>query len=340
MESNFAPSKIVEKLKELNKNCVIILGSEPVVSNHIKKEIRSFTDLHNIEYQFINFEISSKINEVKALFENESLFSNQFLYGVSFSGGRVLEDVKKFLVKLISENTNDLFIVHFQKPTKELLKSAWFQEINKKSIQLEAKEPNSYQIQQAIKARADFHNLNIDSESISLLSNLSLGNLLAAENEIIKLSLVELGSDIDIKKLISHISNGSKFDSFKLLDYCISGQIQKTAQSLSYFEEEGVEPLMLNGLFSWMFTAISKLKFSSDESITNSKLMELRIFGTSQDLVRNALNTLSINQIEASILKIKEIDLICKGINIGNPWLEINRFSFGIARLFNNKKVK
>ncbi len=38
MESNFAPSKIVEKLKELNKNCVIILGSEPVVSNHIKKE--------------------------------------------------------------------------------------------------------------------------------------------------------------------------------------------------------------------------------------------------------------------------------------------------------------
>jgi len=97
---------------------------------------------------------------------------------------------------------------------------------------------------------------------------------------------------------------------------------------------------MLNGLFSWMFTAISKLKFSSDGSITNSKLMELRIFGTSQDLVRNALNTLSINQIEASILKIKEIDLICKGINIGNPWLEINRFSFGIARLFNNKKVK
>jgi len=73
MESNFAPSKIIEKIKELNKNCVIILGGEPVVSNHIKKEIRTFTDLHNIEYQLINLETSNKLNEVKLLFENESL---------------------------------------------------------------------------------------------------------------------------------------------------------------------------------------------------------------------------------------------------------------------------
>ena len=132
MESNFAPSKIIEKIKELNKNCVIILGGEPVVSNHIKKEIRTFTDLHNIEYQLINLETSNKLNEVKLLFENESLFSNHFLYSLSITGGRVLEEVKKFLVKVISENTNNLFIIHFQKPTKELLKSAWFQEIKKK----------------------------------------------------------------------------------------------------------------------------------------------------------------------------------------------------------------
>ena len=133
------------------------------------------------------------------------------------------------------------------------------------------------------------------------------------------------------------MSDGSKFDSFKLLDFCISGQLNKTAQALSYFEEEGMEPLMLNGLFSWLFTAISKLKFSSSGPVTNSKLMELRIFGSTQELVRASLNKLSTNQIEASLVKIKEIDLICKGIHTGDPWLEINRFAFGISRLFNKK---
>ena len=337
MESNFAPKKIIEKLKELNKNCVIILGNEPVLSNHIKKEIKYFTDLHNIEYVSISFETSNKLNEIKPLFENESLFSNQSLYNISLPGGRVLDEMKNFLVNVITENANDFFIIHFQKSTKELFKSTWFQEIRKKSLQLEANEPTSHQIQQAIKSRAEFHNLDLDHESISLLSNLSLGNLLVAENEIIKLSLVELGTKIDIKKLISHISNGSKFDSFKLIDYCMSGDMHRTAQALSYFEEEGMEPLLLNGLFSWLFTAISKLKFSVDSPVTNSKLVELRIFGTSQEIVKSSLAQLSSKQVEASLLKIREIDLICKGLHIGDPWLEINRFVFGISRLFNKK---
>ena len=337
MNAIFAPVHIIEKIKELKKNCIVILGDEPVVSNHIKKEIRSFTNSNNIEYQPINFEGNIKINEIKSLFENESLFSNETLYSINIPAGRILVEAKKFITNIISENQNDFFIIHFQKSTKELLKSSWFQEISRKSFQFEAKEPNSNQIQHAIKDRSAYHNLDLDDESISLLSNLSLGNLLAAENEIIKLSLVGLSSNIDSKKLISHMSNGSKFDSFKLLDLCMSGQIQKTAQALAYFEEEGIEPLMLNGLFTWIFTAISKLKFSSDGTISNSKLMELRIFGTSQDLVRTSVNKLSFNQIEACLLKIKEIDLICKGINIGTPWLELNRFVFGISRLINKK---
>ena len=217
------------------------------------------------------------------------------------------------------------------------MKSAWFNEIKRSSLQLEAKEPTIQQIQDAIKVRANFYNLNLDDESLSLLSNLSLGNLLAAENEIIKLSLLDINTNIDAKKLISHISNGSKFDSFKLLDFCMTGQIKKTAQALSYFEEEGIEPLILNGLFSWVFTAISKLKFSPNDSVTNEKLIELRIFGTTQALVRTSLDKLTSNQVEASLIKIKEIDLICKGMCIGDSWLEINRFAFGISRLFNKK---
>ena len=50
MEAIFAPKNIFKKLQDLNKNCLIILGNEPVVSNHIKKDSRSFTDSNKIEY--------------------------------------------------------------------------------------------------------------------------------------------------------------------------------------------------------------------------------------------------------------------------------------------------
>jgi DNA polymerase-3 subunit delta len=335
MEAIFAPKNIIEKIQGLNKNCVIILGNEPVVSNHIKTDIRYFTDLNNIELQSINFDSSNKLDQIKTLFENNSLFSNQTLFSISIAGGRTLDETKKFIVKVVSENNSDLFIIHFQNFTKELLKSVWFNKVKESSLQFEAKEPTTQQIQGAIRVRANFYDLNLDDESLSLLSNLSLGNLLAAENELIKLSLLGLNTEIDVKNLILHISNGSKFDSFNLLDYCMTGKINKTAQALLYFEEEGMEPLILNGMFSWVFTAIYKLKFSTNTSVTNSKLIELRIFGTTQDLVRSSLNKLSSKQVEASLTKIKEIDLICKGLRTGDPWLEINRFAFGISRLFN-----
>ena len=168
MGSNFSPKEIIEKIKELNKNCIIILGNEPVVSNHIKKEIRCFSDLNNIEYKSINLDKTTKLNDVKPLFENDSLFTNKTQFSILISSGRLLDGIKQFIVKVILDNTDDLFVFRFQNPTKELLKSSWFQEINKKSIQLEAEEPNSQKIQQAIKARADFHGLNIDNESIAL----------------------------------------------------------------------------------------------------------------------------------------------------------------------------
>ena len=45
------------------------------------------------------------------------------------------------------------------------------------------------------------------------------------------------------------------------------------------------------------------------------------------------------NQIEGVLSRIKNIDLICKGIKNGDPWLELNRLSFGLARIHNKAKV-
>ena len=101
MNAIYAPINIIEKIKELKKNCRTILGDEPVVSNHIKKEIRSFTNSNNIEYQPINFDGTTKTNEIKSLFENESLFSNEKLFSISMSAGRVLVETKNFISDVI-----------------------------------------------------------------------------------------------------------------------------------------------------------------------------------------------------------------------------------------------
>ena len=63
--------------------------------------------------------------------------------------------------------------------------------------------------------------------------------------------------------------------------------------------------------------------------------MKLRIFGASQNLASKTIRSLTSKQVVACLNKIQEIDQIGKGIKMGDPWLEINRFSMGIAKMMN-----
>ncbi|MGE4596423.1 MAG: DNA polymerase III subunit delta [Methylophilaceae bacterium] len=335
----FAPSNLIQLLQEKNKNCLIVTGNEPVITNSIKDDISKFCAKTNIDKKIVTCEATSKVDELKTTLQNQSLFNAKILLDITFHNGKINSDLKSFIKSIIPQTPDSFFVLYFKKPTKEFLRSVWFNDLVKFSITLQAEEPNLNQIGLAIKERTVFHKITIEEEAIELLANLSLGNLLAAENEIKKISLVHRDKLIKTTDLIYHISNGSKFDGFQLLEYCIKGQLDKVILAIKYLQEEATEPLLLNGLFAWIFRAISKLKFSPNIIPNNQNLIKLRIFGNSQTLVLNALKGLSASQINASLNKIKEIDLICKGILVGEPWLELNRFSFGIARIMNKKSA-
>ena len=177
--------------------------------------------------------------------------------------------------------------------------------------------------------------MKLTDEAKKLLTNYSMGNLMQADNDIKKLKLIYDKQEVDESMLLSLITNGSKYDGFNFIEHCINGDIKKTNEAALYLREEGVQPLMINGLFAWFFKAVSRIKLSSNQSININVLMKLRIFGTSQNLATQTIRSLTAKQVVACLNKIQEIDQIGKGIKMGDPWLEINRFSMGIAKMMN-----
>jgi DNA polymerase-3 subunit delta len=234
---------------------------------------------------------------------------------------------------------NDFYIISSEINPKDFKKSSWYKCLQKLSVITEANEPNTTEIIKLIKVRAVLYGLDLADDAISLIANFTEGNLLAAENEIIKLSLLHQGSTISATMLSKLLSNSSKYDGFKLIESCLKGKISDTHKAIKYLEEEGIEPLMINGLYSWIFRAISNIKISKAGKCTQNDFLKLRIFGPSQNLVINCVNNLSVKQIEASLNKIRDIDLICKGLITGSPWLELNRFVIGLSRILSNSKV-
>ena len=333
---NFVPENLLDKLNKQNKSFIVAYGNEPVLINSIKKDLSRACKELNIEKQSIVYDLKISIDEMKSKFQNESLFSQKTLIEITFSNGKISTEVKEFLKSISSKINNDIFIIYFVNPTKEFLKTAWYTKFIENCMTISAQEPTTSEIRTAINHRAIFYKINIDEEGLEILTNMSLGNLLFAENEIKKLSLLFKEDLIKVKDLVHQLSNGSKFDGFQLLELCINGEKDKTLLAIKNLQQEAIYPIMINGIFAWFFRALIKLKYSPN-SVSNSSFQKLRIFGNSQKLASKALLKLNINEIERSLKKIKEIDFISKGLQEGDAWFELNAFCFRISRIMSKK---
>ena len=331
----FAPTNILTELKENKKNCLVIVGKEPIQIGTIKDDINQSCQKNSIDKILIKVENGIDLNQLDHTFNNQSLFSSQIIYDFEVSDGIIKKEIKESILKKIGEHTDSYFIFYFKKDFKEFKKQNWYEILKHLSQIIIAEEPNTEQITQAIKDRAHFRQVKLTDEAKKLLTNYSMGNLMQAENDIKKLKLIYDKQEVDESMLLSLITNGSKYDGFNFIEHCINGDMKKTNEAAQYLKEEGVQPLMINGLFAWFFKAVSRIKLSSNQSINSNVLMKLRIFGTSQNLASQTIRSLTTKQVVACLNKIQEIDQIGKGIKMGDPWLEINRFSMGIAKMMN-----
>ena len=331
----FAPTNILTDLKENKKNCLVIVGKEPIQICTIKDDINKSCQKNSIDKILIKVENGIDLNQLDHTFNNQSLFSSQIIYEFEVSDGIIKKEIKESILKKIGEHTDSYFIFYFKKDFKEFKKQNWYEILKHLSQIIIAEEPNTEQITQAIKDRAHFHQVKLTNEAKKLLTNYSMGNLMQAENDIKKLKLIYDKQEVDESMLLSLITNGSKYDGFNFIEHCINGDMKKTNEAAQYLREEGVQPLMINGLFAWFFKAVSRIKLSSNQSINTNVLMKLRIFGASQNLASQTIRSLTSKQVVACLNKIQEIDQIGKGIKMGDPWLEINRFSMGIAKMMN-----
>ena len=331
----FAPTNILTELKENKKNCLVIVGKEPIQIGTIKDDINQSCQKNSIDKILIKVENGIDLNQLDHTFNNQSLFSSQIIYEFEVSDGIIKKEIKESILKKIGEHKDSCFIFYFKKDFKEFKKQNWYEILKHLSQIIIAEEPNTEQITQAIKDRAHFRQVKLTDEAKKLLTNYSMGNLMQAENDIKKLKLIYDKQEVDESMLLSLITNGSKYDGFNFIEHCINGDMKKTNEAARYLREEGVQPLMINGLFAWFFKAVSRIKLSSNQSININVLMKLRIFGTSQNLASQTIRSLTTKQVVACLNKIQEIDQIGKGIKMGDPWLEINRFSMGIAKMMN-----
>lgn len=315
-------------LKEALLPIYLISGDETLLVNNARDYICQQSKQHHFD-EHLKLETSTHFDwdQFSLMLQTRSLLANKRLIELTISGGKPGIQGSKMLQNYAKKPFKDvILLIITPKLDSTATQSAWFKSINTTGATLAIWPIEPKQFPQWIKMQLQKANLTMEPLAIQFLCDCVEGNLLAAKQEIDKLSLQYGHGHLTLKKVEEALSDHSHYDIFTLVDYALQGDTKYVIKILANLENEGVEPiLILWGLCKELRT-IANIQFDRK---SNPNLVTLfqqyQVWSKRQPIIKQALNRITYNQALHFIQQAATIDRMIKGIETGNSWTALTQ---------------
>jgi len=262
----------------------------------------------------------------KSLYSNThslSLFAEKRFVELNLHNAKFNATTTKSLQEYAQNPPSDtLLLIRTNKIDSKTEKSAWFQALEKKSIFLSLWPIPALQLPQWIMQRAKKLGLSITKQTAELIAQQTEGNLLAASQEIEKLSLLASTSDIEIT------TDNAHFDVFDLVDSVITSNHSRSLRILKNLAAEDTEPTLVLWALTREFRTMTEMFYQIKQGATIASLLsKFHIYEKRQAMVRHFLQKQSLQKCLDLLLNASQIDHIIKGASPGNVWDELERLA-------------
>ena len=237
--------------------------------------------------------------------QNLSLFSQRQLIELELNTLKPGQEGAKALTRFVNEQTADsILLIHGPKAASDTQKAKWFKALEAKGVFVAVTLPEGHHFKQWLKQEIASHQLNVEPEGVELLAQMFEGNLLAASQELEKLSLQVGQQRIDINVLRQRVTNQSRFNLFELQDALLSGHTDQVFKILGSLQRDDIEPQLLFWAFNRELSLLIELKKAQHNRQPTAVIyQQARVWASRQQLFDIALSRLSLdNLIKASML--------------------------------------
>ena len=211
-------------------------------------------------------------------------------------------------------------------------KSKWFETLSAKATVIQSREVPLEQMPAWIGRRLAVNNLQASREALEFLAGRLEGNLLAARQEIDKLSLLLPPGKLSLQDVEQAVTDVSRFDVADIQEAMLAGDAGRCARILASLRQEGeaVPKLM------WQIGATLRLLYKLKSAIRQGQPLAAafkanRIWDKRQSLVQAALKRVSDEKLEAALQVASKIDRQAKGLDGGDPWDEMLRLCLNLV---------
>jgi DNA polymerase-3 subunit delta len=245
-----------------------------------------------------------------------SLFADKKCRVIRMPNGKPGQQGSKIIQALCDDLPDDtIFIFVVPKLDRSSKNSSWFKRLQQVGEIVELQAVYSNQLVDWLIQRARQKSFSIDLESAAFLAERTEGNLLAADQELEKLSIRFSGqNELTFEVIEESVAQSSRYNHFVLVDACLAGNGKRAMKVLNSLIAEGYVTTQLLWALQSALQQLTSLKQAQVCGRISARLwQDLRIWSSKQRLFEGAMTRLGIDQIERLLQGCAKLDRIGKG---------------------------
>lgn len=256
-----------------------------------------------------------------------SLFSARKIIDIRLPSGKPGKDGAKVLVEMANSPDPDiLLLVSCGQWSSASRKTKWAGTFARQGVLVEIWPVKPNELPNWIRQRMLKAGLNGDPEAVALLADLVEGNLLAAQQEIDKLLLLDQDSAVTAQLIHRSVANSARFDSFRLVECSLLGRLDECLRVAAGLHRmntpiQGVVGALYHEL-SLAGTVRAAVRAGQNES---SVFRKFNVWAARQGPMTAAIRRLSESNLDDSFRSLALIDRQSKGRAAGDPWQTLDR---------------
>ena len=324
------PEQLLQHIQKKLPNCCLIFGDEALLSIEAFEQIQQQAKQHGFLERF-SYSLDGNFDkdQIFSQFNTLSLFSEKQIIELTLT--KTTKENTDFIREItLLLNPDILLILKGPKLNNQQLKSAWFNQLEQQGLYIATNALLPQRFPQWLFQRLKFVGLTANSDVINFLALHFEGNLLAAKQEIEKLSILFPKQNLQLIQVEQSITTHNHFSLFQWIDSLMAGDKTRTSRIIKQLHAEGTELLLLSATLSNEIQKLLSLSYQLKQQPLSALLAQQKpkLWPAKQALLTSALTRLKTPQLEKMLIECAQLEVSVKVHNQTDTWLQLDTICY------------
>jgi DNA polymerase-3 subunit delta len=306
----------------------LVSGDEPLLVGEAADVIRAAAKAAGYADRTVFFiDRSFAWDELRHASQSLSLFAERRLFELRMPTGKPDKGAQQLAEMAVRPPPDVVCLVVTDKLDKKASDAPWVRAVEKHGVWVPVWPVETAALPGWLRARAKLLHVDIEPAAAQLIVDRVEGNLLAAKQELEKLSLLANGEPISADLVLRSVGDSARYDVFQLAEAAAAGDAARALRVLLGLKSEGVEPTLilwalvreLRGL--WQARERDRLHSTARGSGWN-------LAATPSPRALSRLKKVPLGRL---LMQASHTDRIIKGLAMGDAWSALTGLTGGLA---------